>query len=132
MRGYVVDGKRIVTMLEKLGEAADLIDDRRFLPMFRNRQKKYGKMFNLSIKLAKKKNSPSRYFASIWSRKSLSRTLDYLGDLVVRKAKKSARATEQAGYLLNSAVGIEKAGAGAVNLDNIARFKEMKRLHGLA
>lgn len=67
---YRVNDQRKQTMLERIGEAADLIDDQRFLPFYRSIQIKlekaghadeWGKM----IATAKEKANPSRYFASL-------------------------------------------------------------------
>lgn len=78
----MVDAIRIKTMKQKLGNAVDLIDDDKYLPMFRNRQLNHEELFNHSVELAKKKTSPSRYFATIWSPKNLEKTLNMLKKLV--------------------------------------------------
>lgn len=67
---YTVGEKRKQTMLERLGEAVDLIDDQRFLPFYRSIQIKLEKAGKLSewsnmIATAKSKDKPSRYFAKI-------------------------------------------------------------------
>lgn len=67
---YKVTDQRKQTMLKRIGEAAQLIDDQRFLPFFRSIQIKlekagkadeWGKM----VELALTKEKPSRYFASL-------------------------------------------------------------------
>lgn len=67
---YKVNDQRKQTMLERIGEAADLIDDQRFLPFYRSIQiklermgkaKEWGKM----IATAKEKSNPARYFARL-------------------------------------------------------------------
>lgn len=67
---YTVNDQRKKTMIERLGEAIDLIDDQRFLPFYRSIQIKlerdnhpaeWAKM----IALAKTKDNASRYFAKL-------------------------------------------------------------------
>lgn len=67
---YTVNAQRKQTMLDRLGEAAQLIDDQRFLPFYRSIQIKleksghsdeWGKM----IATAKEKTNPARYFAAL-------------------------------------------------------------------
>lgn len=67
---YKVSDQRKQTMLERVGEAADLIDDQRFLPFYRsiqirlermNKSDEWGKM----IAAAKSKSNPARYFATL-------------------------------------------------------------------
>ena len=57
--------------------------------MFRNRQIHFKKEFEESIKLAKKKNNPEHYFASIWSCKALKKTLEMLRRLIYRAIEKA-------------------------------------------
>lgn len=78
----MVDKQRIKTMKERLGEAVNLIDDDRFLPMYRNRQIHYKELFDYSIELAKTKKSPSRYFASVWGKKNLKKSVEWLQKLL--------------------------------------------------
>lgn len=67
---YTVNDQRKQTMLKRLGDAVELIDDQRFLPFYRSIQIKlerdnhpdeWGKM----IALAKTKEHASRYFAKL-------------------------------------------------------------------
>lgn len=67
---YKVTEARKQTMLERIGEAADLIDDMRYLPFYRSiqiRLEKLGKpdAWGKMIATAKEKANPSRYFAAI-------------------------------------------------------------------
>ena len=67
---YKINQQRIDTMLERLGGAVELIDDRRFLPFYRSIQIKLEKMgkpdeWANMIETAKTKTAPSQYFASI-------------------------------------------------------------------
>lgn len=65
---FKTDNKRMATMLERIGPAADLIDDKRFLPFYRGvqiRLEKLGKAeeWGRMIEAAKSKTEPSKYFA---------------------------------------------------------------------
>lgn len=67
---YTVNDQRRATMLERLGEAADLIDDQRFLPFYRSIQIKLEKLgkaeeWGKMIATAKEKANPARYFATL-------------------------------------------------------------------
>jgi hypothetical protein len=67
---FKICSKRQQTMLARIGEAADLIDDKRFLPFYRSVQIKLEKMdkadeWGRMIEAAKAKANPSKYFASI-------------------------------------------------------------------
>jgi hypothetical protein len=67
---YQVNDRRKQTMLTRVGEAADLIDDQRFLPFYRSIQIKLEKMgkadeWGRMIATAKEKTHPSRYFAKL-------------------------------------------------------------------
>ena len=81
--------KRIVTLRNRLGKASDLIKNDEFLPMFRNRQIRFKKEFEESVKLAKKKNNPEHYFASIWSCKALKKTLEMIRKMIYRAIEKA-------------------------------------------
>ena len=81
---FKLDEKRKNTMKERLGEACQFIDDERYLPMFRNRQKRFPEEFAKSIELAKKiKNGASKYFAHIWSSKKINHLKFYVALLIV-------------------------------------------------
>lgn len=67
---YTVTDQRKQTMLKRIGEAADLIDDQRFLPFFRSVQIKLEKIgkpeeWGNMIESAKKADQPSKYFAKL-------------------------------------------------------------------
>jgi len=67
---YKVSDQRIQTMLEKIGDAAQLVDNKAFLPFFRSAQivlEKDGKAdeWGKMIALALTKEQPSRYFAKL-------------------------------------------------------------------
>ena len=81
--------KRIVTLRTRLGKASNLIKNDDFLPMFRNRQINFKKEFEESVKIAKKKRNPEHYFASIWSCKSLIKTLEMIRKMIYRAIEKA-------------------------------------------
>lgn len=67
---YTVNEQRRATMLERIGEAADLIDNQAFLPFYRSIQiklEKAGKAeeWDKMIATAKTKANPARYFATL-------------------------------------------------------------------
>lgn len=67
---YSISDQRKQTMLQRLGDAADLIDDQRFLPFYRSIQIKLEKMGKADewarmIETALTKQQPSRYFAKM-------------------------------------------------------------------
>lgn len=67
---YTVCDRRKQTMLERIGEAAELIDDMRFLPFYRSIQIRLEKMgkaeeWGKMIASAREKENPKRYFASL-------------------------------------------------------------------
>ncbi len=90
-----IDKRRADKMRLRLGSAVKLIDDERYLPMFRNRQINYNKEFEFSVKLAKKKSDPKRYFASLWSSKNLAKTVDWLRKLMNLAKHKAAALRQQ-------------------------------------
>ena len=92
---FIVDNKRITTMRRHLGEASELIKDDAYLPMFRNRQKKYKQEFDESVKLAKTKRDPVRYFASVWSVKNLEQTLLWIRSRIARAVNELARRRQE-------------------------------------
>lgn len=67
---YSLNDQRKQTMLQRLGDAAQLIDDHRFLPFYRSiqikleRENKAAEWLNM-IETALTKENPSRYFAKI-------------------------------------------------------------------
>lgn len=67
---FQVNKQRQDTMLERIGEAAELIDDKRFLPFYRGVQIKLEKLgksdeWGRMVELAKGKENPARYFAKL-------------------------------------------------------------------
>lgn len=67
---YRVNAQRKQTMLARIGEAAELIDDQRYLPFYRSIQIKLEKLGKADewarmIATAKEKSNPARYFARL-------------------------------------------------------------------
>ena len=67
---YSITDQRKQTMLARIGEASDLIDDQRFLPFYRSIQIKLEKMgkadeWGKMIATAKEKTNASHYFAKL-------------------------------------------------------------------
>lgn len=67
---YSLNDQRKQTMLQRLGDAAQLIDDQRFLPFYRSIQIKLEKMgkaeeWGKMVEVALSKEKPSRYFSSL-------------------------------------------------------------------
>lgn len=85
---FVLDAKRIATMRERLGEDASSMIEDKFLPMFRNRQKRFQAEFNESVKIARKKSNPGRYLATIWSNKNIEKSLEWLRGIINRARSK--------------------------------------------
>lgn len=120
-----IDERRIEKMQKKLGKATKLISDDKYLPMFRNRQINYEKEFEFSVKLAKKKRDPRKYFAFIWSRKNLSKTVDWLRKLIAQAKAKAKLAKERHTQQMS-----EKLEA-PTNIANLHKLTEMKRQFNL-
>ena len=67
---YSLNDQRKQTMLQRLGDAAQLIDDQRYLPFYRSIQIKLEKMgkadeWGKMVEAALKADTPSRYFAKL-------------------------------------------------------------------
>jgi len=67
---YTVCDQRKQTMLKRIGEAAALVDDHRYLPFYRSIQMQLEKMgkaeeWGKMIEAAKAKTNPARYFATL-------------------------------------------------------------------
>lgn len=67
---YSLNDQRKQTMLQRLGDAAALIDDQRFLPFYRSIQIKLEKMgkadeWGKMVEAALKADTPSRYFSKL-------------------------------------------------------------------
>lgn len=99
---YIFCEKRNATMKKWLGKACDLIDDEQWLGVFRNRQINYGKEFDQSVKMVKsmkkagKIKNAKHYFAKIWKKENIERTLKIVREFLNRQVSKLANQREQA------------------------------------
>lgn len=119
---FKLDEKRKNTMRVRLGEACQFIDDERYLPMFRNRQKRFPEEFAKSIELAKKiKNGASKYFAHIWSSKNINKSLEILRSIINRAKSLLAKIRFEKKQLAR----ISKSKKGA-NISLRERYLELK------
>ena len=123
MGNIIVDERRVQKMQQRLGKATKLITDNNYLPMFRNRQINYTKEFDYSVKLAKKKRDPRKYFAFIWSSKNLAKTVDWLRKLI---AQAKARAAEE-----RHKQKMQEQAALPINIDGLDKLAQMKRNYNL-
>ena len=95
------DDLRNLKMREALGDATKFIDSNNFLPMFRNRQKNFSKEFDASVKMMKNASFAGKikdkkgYFAKIWSKKNLEKTLKIMREFLNRQISKLAEKREQ-------------------------------------
>ena len=123
MGNITIDERRVQKMQQRLGKATKLIADDNYLPMFRNRQINYAREFDYSIKLAKRKRNPRKYFAFIWSSKNLAKTVDWLRKLIAQaKAKAAAERHEQK---------MRDQAALPINIDGLDKLAQMKRSYNL-
>ena len=91
--------------------------------MFRNRQLNYTKEFEYSVKLAKRKRDPRKYFAFIWSSKNLAKTVDWLRKLIARAKAKAAKERHDQ--------KMQKQIALPINTDKLDKLTNMKRQYNL-
>lgn len=95
------DDLRNSKMREVLGDATKFIDGNSFLPMFRNRQKNFSKEFEASVNMMKnaafagKIKDKKGYFAKIWSKKNLEKTLKIMREFLNRQISKLSEKREQ-------------------------------------
>jgi len=110
---FMIDATRIETMRERLGDASALVESDQYLPLYRNRQINHPELFNFSVKLAKRKTNPARYFASIWSSKNLAKTIDWLQKLInlaQSKAREVAYAAKKVADTVKEAAQLNREG----------------------
>ena len=115
-------------MRARLGvRASKLIKDDKFLPMFRNRQIRYKKEFEESIKVAAKKRNPERFFAKIWSCENVEKTLKMMRSIIYRAIEK-ARELQESIKRIKTEQDIKEN----INPIGLAQFAKMKHnLFGL-
>ena len=122
----MLDEKRKLTLKKRLGAAVDLIDDDRYLPMFRNRQIHHPELFAFSIEFAKRKDNPARYFAALWGAKTLAKTLDWLQKLINAAKSKAAEAVRNAKKWATDRLALREADQ-PLNRENRRKLEQMKR-----
>ena len=117
-----MDKKRIMTLRKRLGKASKLIRDDNFLPMFRNRQIRFQKEFEESVKIASKKRNPEHFFASIWSCKNIEKTLKMMRSIIYRAIEK-VRGLQESIKRIKTEQSI-KNNINPIGLAKIARMKQ--------
>lgn len=124
----MLDNKRISVMRVRLGvRASKLIRNDKFLPMFRNRQIKYQKEFEKSVKIAEKKRNPERFFAKIWSCENVEKTLKMMRSIIYRAIEKARELQESI-----KRIKTEQDIQANINPIGLAQFAKMKHdLFGL-
>ena len=123
MGNITIDERRVQKMQQRLGKATKLITDDNYLPMFRKRQINYAREFDYSIKLAKRKRNPRKYFAFIWSNKNLAKTVDWQRKLMAKAKAKAAEERHEQKMREHAALPIEIAG--------LEKLAAMKRRYNL-
>lgn len=78
----MVDSQRASTMRSRLGDAEQYIKDDNYLPMFRNRQINFPEEFKHSVEIAKRKDNPGNYLATVWSNSNIKKSLDWLRKMI--------------------------------------------------
>lgn len=124
----MLDNKRISVLRVRLGaRASKLIRDDRFLPMFRNRQIRYKKEFEESVKIAEKKRNPEHFFAKIWSCENVEKTLKLIRSVIYRAIEKARELQESI-----KRIKTEQDIQANINPIGLAQFAKMKHdLFGL-
>ena len=123
MGNITIDERRVQKMQQRLGKATKLITDDRYLPMFRNRQINYAREFDYSIKLAKRKRNPRKYFAFIWSSANLAKTVDWLRKLIAQAKAKAAEERHKQ--------KMQEQAALPLNITGLEKLAQMKRSYNL-
>jgi hypothetical protein len=118
----MLDNKRISVMRARLGvRASKLIKDDKFLPMFRNRQIRYKKEFEESVKIANKKRNPEHFFAKIWSCENVEKTLKMMRSIIYCAIEK-ARELQESIKRIKTEQDIKEN----INPIGLAQFTKMK------
>lgn len=89
-----MEAKRIMVLRKRLGKASKLIRDDNFLPMFRNRQIRFQKEFEESVKIASRKRNPEHFFAVIWACRNVEDTLRMMRSIIYRAIEKTRELQE--------------------------------------
>lgn len=132
-KSFILCGRRVKTMRERLGKACDLIDDEQFLGVFRNRQINYEKEFDQSVKMVKsmkkagKIKNASHYFAKIWKQENITKTLKIVREFLNRQISRLAEKREQKRQNEE-----HNKVQQAFNSEGYAKFQVMKRNFNLS
>lgn len=101
MSRIIICKQRIATMRDRLGsQALQFIEGDEYLTMFRNRQIHYTKEFNESVKMVKsmrkagKVKNTKHYFAKIWKKENIEKTLKIVREFLNRQISKLAEKLE--------------------------------------
>lgn len=130
---YIFCENRNRTMREKLGSACDLIEGEQWLGMFRNRQIHFGREFEQSVKMVKsmkkagKIRNAKRYFAKIWKKENIERTLKIVREFLNRQVAKLAEKRQQ-----KRKNEFQKSVFENRNEAGIRRFELLKREYNLS
>jgi len=109
-------------MRARLGaRASRLIKDDNFLPMYRNRQIKYQREFEESVKIAEKKRNPEHFFAKIWSCENIEKTLKLIRSVIYRAIEKARELQESI-----KRIKTEQDIQANINPIGLAQFAKMK------
>ena len=102
MSRIIICKQRIATMRDRLGsQALQFIEGDEYLTMFRNRQIHYAKEFGQSVRMVKsmkkagKIKNASHYFAKIWKKENIEKTLKIMREFLNRQISKLAEKREQ-------------------------------------
>lgn len=127
------DDLRNSKMREALGDATKFIDGNSFLPMFRNRQKNFSKEFEASVKMMKNASFAGKikdkkgYFAKIWSKKNLEKTLKIMREFLNRQISKLAEKRER-----KKQNECDEITSKSFNNSSYAKFQAMKHNFNLS
>ena len=116
-----MDKKRIMTLRKRLGKASKLIRDDNFLPMFRNRQIRFKKEFEESIKIASRKRNPEHFFAVIWACRNIEDTLRMMRSIIYRAIEKARELQESI-----KRIKTEQSIKNNLNHTGLEKFSKMK------
>lgn len=130
---FILTENRQATMRERLGKACDLIDNERFLGVFRNRQINFEKEFNQSVKMVKemrragKIKNAQRYFAKIWKKENIPKTLKIIREFLARQSGKLAEKRENTKRNLRSKSIVKNR-----NEAGLSRLQMLKKAYSLS
>ena len=116
-----MDKKRIMTLRKRLGKASKFIRDDNFLPMFRNRQIRFKKEFEESIKIASRKRNPEHFFAVIWACRNIEDTLRMMRSIIYRAIEKARELQESI-----KRIKTEQSIKNNLNHTGLEKFSKMK------